>query len=438
MKLNLNIATRHNYVYLIYLAKFGKSKKKIFKFGKTHNVLQRFRGYSKNSTLVFLCRVKDCHHVEDEIHKIFKMYFEHQGDRGREYFMGDGKTMIDYINQIIDHMGQRVDDELIDKVKHGYRNHLKFNLQNTVENIPDTFGDNLIESYANDTNVYTKKDVPIKDSYSKEKKPIVKKSENNEKLVIKGDIEKIVKTPLINDDQKEEILKKENRTEEDNLKLEKIKLRDGFSFKQDVDDDKLNDCIKSYKEHDDTINRLFEYYVKSKSTEKQNEEKISDDRKKQYILFSVFKRAVARLNFNVNFENGNVDKVIYFKKDAFEEMLKEINFSDEDVKALKTRGKANDKYNILKIVMSRFGIKLTKKYEKIRIKKTKASKKVLIGYNVNYIKEIYDVLRCRIHYEKKKFSKNFLAFIGKFKTYDDYLDKESEKYVFNQPRLFFG
>ena len=28
MKLDLNIATRHNYVYLIYLSKFGKSGKK--------------------------------------------------------------------------------------------------------------------------------------------------------------------------------------------------------------------------------------------------------------------------------------------------------------------------------------------------------------------------------------------------------------------------
>src|SRR5690349_9621261 len=105
MKLNLNIATRHNYVYLIYLSRFGKSGKKIFKFCRTHNFLQRFLGYSKNSTLVFLCRVKDCHHVEDEIYKIFKIHLQ-QTKHGREYFMGDGKTMIDYMTQIINHMGQ--------------------------------------------------------------------------------------------------------------------------------------------------------------------------------------------------------------------------------------------------------------------------------------------------------------------------------------------
>jgi len=149
--LNLDIPERHYYIYLIYLTKFGKSEKKIFKFGRTHNVLTRFfSGYCKNSTLVFLCKVKDCHHVENEIFKLFKTKFEQQTQIGREYFMGDGKTMIDFIIQIIDHMDQRMDDMMLDEIKNEYMNHLKFNLQNSVENIPDTFSDDLIKEYIAD------------------------------------------------------------------------------------------------------------------------------------------------------------------------------------------------------------------------------------------------------------------------------------------------
>jgi len=151
MKLNLKISSeRNNYVYLILASEFSELNDYVIKYGKTRHVLTRFTPYGKNSILLFLCRVKDCHSVEDEIAKIFKIYFQQQ-PHGREYFKGDIKTMIDYINQIIDHMGQRMEDDMLDKIKETYRDYLKFNLDN-VENLPDMNLNVLVQKPVGESN----------------------------------------------------------------------------------------------------------------------------------------------------------------------------------------------------------------------------------------------------------------------------------------------
>jgi len=146
MKLNLIIPPEPNhYVYVILPVKLYELNNFVCKYGKTCDALARFMAYGKNSVLLFLCRVKDCHLVEDEIAKIFKIHFQ-QEPYGREYFRGDVKTMIDYINQIIDRMGQRMEDNMIDEIKETYREYLIFNFNN-VKNIP---GINLKEENIDD------------------------------------------------------------------------------------------------------------------------------------------------------------------------------------------------------------------------------------------------------------------------------------------------
>jgi len=156
MTLNLNITERHNYVYIIYLSSIGKKAESTYKIGNTCDVLHIFRVYPKNSTLLFLCRVKDRRHVKAEMYIVFKTYFEQQTKYGSEYFSGDIKTMISYTNQIIDHMNQRVNEELMDKILDTYKNYLRFELCE-IENIPDDFSDKLQKYYQNDQTNYSVK-----------------------------------------------------------------------------------------------------------------------------------------------------------------------------------------------------------------------------------------------------------------------------------------
>lgn len=216
-----------------------------------------------------------------------------------------------------------------------------------------------------------------------------------------------------------------------------------------------------YEKHRDTVDNICEYYkeeaklnknekkivkktnkksVKAKRNKKltddkkQDEEEINNDNRHQNHLHNLFSKVINKLKFNIDFGNNEIDKLIYYKANVFEDAIENINITKEEIQSLKTRGKADDKYNILKIVMSRFGIKLTKKYENVSKKGTKSN--VLIGYNIQYGKDIYDILRCKIHFEKKKFDKKFGLFVDNFKTYDDYLDKDSVKYFVNLPKLF--
>jgi hypothetical protein len=279
----------------------------------------------------------------------------------------------------------------------------------------------------------------------------------NEKFNIKKNIDRIIDAPLVNDDDGRALMKKEKYTEDDRLKLAKYKMRRSLGIKEDADNDKLNECLKLYEMHCDTVDNICEYYKKEaklnkkivKKTNKQttnNKQKKSIDNKKQNKevlnnheyqqnhMHSIYSKIINELKFNIDFSNHDVNKIIYYDKNTFDNALEKINISREEIGALKTRGKANDKYNVLKIALSRFGIKLSKKHKNVRINGTKAND--IVGYDLQYTKDVFVILRCKMHFEKKKFDKKFALFVDNFKTYDDCLDKQSENYILSLPKLF--
>jgi hypothetical protein len=146
---------RLNCIYLIYLSSIGQEGKNIYKFGRTYDPAHRFFQYPKNSTLIFICRVKDCFFVEDEIYKLFLKSFVQADTYGREYFeCNNVNNMIKYINILIDHMNQRLDDNMITLVKKCYKNWLKFKIYDT-DDIPINFSNELIQDYMDDKIDYT-------------------------------------------------------------------------------------------------------------------------------------------------------------------------------------------------------------------------------------------------------------------------------------------
>jgi len=113
---------RCNCIYLIYLSDIGQKGEKVYKYGRTYDSEHRFLQYPKNSTLLYLVRVKDCFYVEDQIYKMFLTCFKHKEEYGKEYFQTDDvKLMIGYMNHLIDHMKQRLDDDMVEIIKNKYK-----------------------------------------------------------------------------------------------------------------------------------------------------------------------------------------------------------------------------------------------------------------------------------------------------------------------------
>jgi hypothetical protein len=161
-KFKFNISERYNYIYLIYLSTIGMKGQRIYKFGKTYNVMSRFHQYPKDSTVIFLCRVKDCHYVEDEIYKSFLKYFDQHREYGREYFAAHHvEEMINCMDRLIDHMHQKVNDNNMKKIVRSYENIIKFRIN---EKATDDLDNELIQYYA------TNKSLDIsKNKYTSEK-----------------------------------------------------------------------------------------------------------------------------------------------------------------------------------------------------------------------------------------------------------------------------
>jgi hypothetical protein len=72
--------------------------------------------------------------------------------------------MIEYIDGLINHMNQNVDDDIIDDLRKAYKTHMKIEIHN---DIPDDFVTTIIDSYKNEESKYlfTKSNKNIKDRH---------------------------------------------------------------------------------------------------------------------------------------------------------------------------------------------------------------------------------------------------------------------------------
>lgn len=115
-----------DYVYLLQKSTIDVELN-IFKYGKTTDVFRRFYGYPKNSELLYLKRVKNSHHVEKEIKRIFATIFKHEPAYGREYFSGNAKLMKRHIDEILEETEELIEEDLIEEIKEQYKNYLVIN-----------------------------------------------------------------------------------------------------------------------------------------------------------------------------------------------------------------------------------------------------------------------------------------------------------------------
>lgn len=90
--------------------------------------------YPRDSIIYLVRRVSNCHYVEDEMKKSFKRYFTQQGRYSSEYFKGSVTEMAQCIDQLIDKLGQSVEEEgIAEKLNKYYSDRHRINIDNVVD-----------------------------------------------------------------------------------------------------------------------------------------------------------------------------------------------------------------------------------------------------------------------------------------------------------------
>lgn len=93
-----NEVTTTNYIYLLQLREFVKTKENVYKVGRTtQENHKRFAQYPKGSVLLFQMICNDCVCAEKDVLEKFRQNFKQRKDLGNEYFEGDYRNMIDVI-----------------------------------------------------------------------------------------------------------------------------------------------------------------------------------------------------------------------------------------------------------------------------------------------------------------------------------------------------
>jgi hypothetical protein len=144
-----NLTKTGNYIYVIYTSHMAKLGLPIIKYGKTRNVMNRFKGYPKDSVILYLCKVNNCHHVKDNIFTAFKEHFKQETYYGKEYFSGESiRDMIYLIDQLITFMNQRVNEDFEPIIK-SYGKYVTFKICNNDE--PNDYLDALDAKFVDNT-----------------------------------------------------------------------------------------------------------------------------------------------------------------------------------------------------------------------------------------------------------------------------------------------
>lgn len=93
---NKSVSTMQDkeYVYFIHEREFLQARKPIYKLGKTTQWnCRRLQDYPKDSALILVWRVPDCHVVERALIAEFDSLYKKRTDIGAEYYEGDVNKM---------------------------------------------------------------------------------------------------------------------------------------------------------------------------------------------------------------------------------------------------------------------------------------------------------------------------------------------------------
>lgn len=225
------------------------------------------------------------------------------------------------------------------------------------------------------------------------------------KMDVKQNIDRILEAPTITDEQYENLKVKVDFTESEQFTLKKVQMRHELNFKDTIKNEDLNECLKLYDKHKSVIERILEYYKNENFNDND-----SYDGKKIDNINDAFEKVLDCLDCEF------VDGIKEYDKQDFEDRIDKIVFSKGEINSLASRGKLKKKYDIVKVVLAKFGIGLRVRFVRKRINgKTKQLKS---KYELFSQDDIYNTINCILHDNSHKYDKRFFDYVKKHKRYD--------------------
>lgn len=247
-----------------------------------------------------------------------------------------------------------------------------------------------------------------------------------ERTELKSELDMIMETKNVTFDEYNKLKKKDSieTTEYDMLKMKKFELRRKQNLSDNAPDEYVNECITAYIKHETIINIVAECHRKQGDGNNIKLNKINDDALTEATIThytSMYNKTLTALGYK--YATG----VKKYTADEFNARIKNLNYTDGEILTLNSRGKLEDKFQIVKCVLDRIGICI--KSESTRAYRNK--KRVTI---INYVfwrdKKIYDVIHNIIIRNNDEYDNDFVNMIGYYNTYQEYIIKDT----FKQPQ----
>lgn len=247
------------------------------------------------------------------------------------------------------------------------------------------------------------------------------------RIEIKKEIDRIIEAPSISDSEYGELKKCDDLTEEQKYTMKKVQMRHELSFKDTVKDEPLNECLIICHSGEEKIKNILNHYSKKEK------KKTGDDYVDCKIenVDNVYNRVIGELKCEFIKKNKQKELIKEYDEEEFEAKLKNINISDCELNSLEINPKTKKKkYDIIKIILSKFGIILKAPSKQIYID---GQRKRVKTYTMWYDPNIYNIIYCKIHNNKDDYQDDFVNYIRNFIKYKCYI---KEKQVIMTKKLF--
>ncbi len=122
-------------------------------------------------------------------------------------------------------------------------------------------------------------------------------------------------------------------------------------------------------------------------------------------------------------ETMNDNYFLKYEQKYFEDKIDKINFTEGEINSLKTNGRAKNKYEIIKIVLSRFGIRASVESKQKYIEGSK--RKSIRTYKIFYDVSIWSILHCKTIHCRAHYSDDFIEYVKCFVKYDKFIKKKT-------------
>ena len=168
--------------------------------------------------------------------------------------------------------------------------------------------------------------------------------------------------------------------------------------------------VKKKQQNDDKINNNIVPDVPKKVKKKQCD---YDQEQVNNIVIDAPKKIKKKQQndddeMNIDDEHAYDNFFLKYEQKYFEDKINQIDFTEGEINSLGTHGRAKNKYEIVKMVLSRFGIKVSVESKQ---KCIKGLRKSFRTYKFFYDTNLWNILYCKTIYHRSHYSDEFVEYL---------------------------